>query len=463
MSATDEAERQTKGGSAQRTPPPRRWRQRLFRGLLVVHLFASALVVAVLGFAIVETRSALSVGEHFGPFFVVDGEHYRAAAVTMPPSSFLRDKPDGVFRVFVLGGSAAMGSPYVVQTRGAGDELFGLLRIPNQGGIASWAEDWLGSLGSEPRVEVVNAAMGGRDLASSRELHAEILNIGQPDLVVLLSGNNERDSQALVGGFELAPGRDLDEEVARLQGRFAASLDLMIERSQQADVPLWILTVPSNLRDWEPVDRPLPEHQRASTWVEAGDPERCIRDLMAAEPGTNARSAYLLGVCLEARGTRAAAAEWFRVARDRDRAFLRVRSPWNDVVRARAGRPMARVLDAEAWVEDLAHPGVPGGEQFGDACHMRLATNRAVGRLLAEAIATELLGVDPQALSRLAVPDPAPELLRRLAWLQRVKRARLELAVWLQGAWRGGDQRQRLELELQQVELLEEAWSEGQP
>ena len=437
--------------------PRRRW---LFRALLAIHITACAVLVTVLGLFVVETHVALAPSFTAGGFFELDGDRYRAAAVTMPPSSFLRDKPAGTLRVFVLGGSAVMGSPYVVQTRGAGDELFGLLQIPNEGGLPSWTEAWLEQLDPRVEVEVVNAAMGGQGLASCRAALEEILQIGAPDLVVVMSGNNEREASSLVAGsFVLDSTLELDSEVRRLGERYADQLDAMIAAAQVAGCPLWLLTVPSNLRDWEPAGEPPFDQVLVEGLVSSGQHWRCVQVLRAAQPERDAQAAYWLARCLEGQGQLDEALSWYLVARDRDPAFLRVRSEWNQRVRERSDQAGVRVLDLEAALNARAEGLIPGREAFLDYCHMTLASNRWAGRWLASEIAEHVLGLGPTALEGCSVPVPSPEILRRLGWLLRIKAWRIRLASTLHGVEDQGARLSALSLEQDQVQALADEWA----
>ena len=129
-------------------------------------------------------------------FFVVsdDGEHwienpqfawqfYSPSSRLMPhPFRFKREKTEGTVRIFVLGGSAALGTP---------ESAYGFVRI---------LERMLQIRFPDRSFEVVNAAMPG---INSHLVQAIARNCAElePDLLVVYMGNNE-----LVGLH--APGPD---------------------------------------------------------------------------------------------------------------------------------------------------------------------------------------------------------------------------------------------------------------
>jgi hypothetical protein len=437
------------------------WRW-LFRGLLGVHVALCLALAAGLLLSVYETRSALEPPADAGGFLVLHEGRVHVAEPSLVPASFPAVKAAGELRIYVLGGSMAMGSPFVVQGRGAGEELFGLLGIPNEGGISTWIEAYLQAAAPDRPIRVVNAAAGGRDSAVVLTILEEILAVGEPDLLLVLSGNNETEPSKLDrDGFRLLPGHDVDELSSALGERFGARLGAMVAASAQAQVPLWVLTVPSNLEDWEPLDDDRVERGEVEAWLRDGEQEACVERLQALGPGDNARVAWELGRCLQAAGRGEEALGWYRMARDRDRMFLRARSSWNDRVRALDGRPGVRVVDLEAWLEARSLDGIPGHGEFVDACHMSIATNRRVGRMLAGELASAMLGTAPGALGDLEVPGPTARVLRRLLWLQRIKAARIRFAAWLQGEevpqWQVD---QQLQLALGPLSQVEQAWRE---
>ena len=90
-----------------------------------------------------------------------------------PQREFTREKAEGVYRIFVIGGSSAAGHPYT--TRYA---------------FSSWLERRLGAALPDLRVEIVNAALASY---ASRRLVPVVEEIArhEPDLLIVYMGHNE--------------------------------------------------------------------------------------------------------------------------------------------------------------------------------------------------------------------------------------------------------------------------------
>ncbi|MCP4867296.1 MAG: hypothetical protein GY898_01080 [Proteobacteria bacterium] len=122
----------------------------------------------------------------------------------MVPNRFLRDKGEDGWRLFVTGGSFAMGTPYVDQVS----------RKQDEGGIATWLRRDLGPRAPGP-IEVINAAAGAQNSHRVSAIAEEVLNF-DPDVVFVATCNNEgalppgrvREQLHKLGGYRLL-GRHL--------------------------------------------------------------------------------------------------------------------------------------------------------------------------------------------------------------------------------------------------------------
>ena len=113
-----------------------------------------------------EQRGVLTTNLYFG-------WHYQQETLTTPqPCLLAPTKPPDAIRVFVLGESAAMGTP---------DPSFGFVRI---------LEVMLRQYFPDRRVEVVNAAMRGINSHVAADISRECAALS-PDLIVIYVGNNE--------------------------------------------------------------------------------------------------------------------------------------------------------------------------------------------------------------------------------------------------------------------------------
>jgi len=194
------------------------------------------------------------------PIYEADGPWYRTSTYgegSVISSRFARDKGPTRWRIFVLGGSFAMGTPYV-----NGE----LPQSGSEGGIASWLQGNL-SARFPDQIEVVNAAAGGQDSRRVIEIAREVLAL-QPDLLLIATGNNEgnlgegrvRSQLRKLGGYRLLrkvllrsteqraswyTPQDVDNE--QLRRGFAQRIDSFLTEAASHSVPVLLSTMPINL------------------------------------------------------------------------------------------------------------------------------------------------------------------------------------------------------------------------
>jgi|GEM_PF-806466 len=168
--------------------------------------------------------------------------------------SFPVDKRGG-YRVGVVGGSFAMGSPYVLQG------------YPNTaGGIPFFLERGLTQGRGGRSVEVINASAGGQNSSRARSVAEQLLQLDL-DLLVVLTCNNEgqlrpRQMQAWLneqGGYRLLK-RWLSPEPSsawftpqhpdlnRLRHDYRQNLRAMVQDATERGVSVALGTLPVNLR-----------------------------------------------------------------------------------------------------------------------------------------------------------------------------------------------------------------------
>lgn len=179
------------------------------------------------------------------------------AADALIPSKFRVDKKDA-FRLFVVGGSFAMGSPYVQQS------------IPGEerGGMSAWIRARLSSHLSPRPVEVINAAAGGQNSHRVRSIVEELME-WEPDALFVATCNNEGSlapsyiSQSLhqSHGYRaltkfLVPEKSLearsyyspqDADSQAIKDAFHRNLRSMAEMTREREIPLFLATLPVNL------------------------------------------------------------------------------------------------------------------------------------------------------------------------------------------------------------------------
>lgn len=193
------------------------------------------------------------------PLFEEQGQWYRTStygAGSLVPARFARTKGER-WRMFVLGGSFAMGSPYV-----NGEQP----RHGDEGGIPSWLQGTL-SARFPDHVEVVNAAAGGQDSRRVVEIAREVLDL-DPDLLLIAMGNNEgnlgaglvRTQLRSLGGYRLLrrvllrheqTGRSWftpqDADSSQLRLGFQERIHALLEEATRREVPVLLATMPINL------------------------------------------------------------------------------------------------------------------------------------------------------------------------------------------------------------------------
>ena len=346
---------------------------------------------------------------------------------------FPLEKPSGGLRIFCLGGSAAAGWPH-----------------PPQETFSSYLETMLQERLPGRPVEVINAAAHGFPAYRVRRVFDEVIDL-DPDVIILFTGNNEfleRRSYGSTGVLE-SLGRRLrlaqlatdlvrrrhtrlsgdelnevaatlwskvkqqalelrsdPEQLAAVTAHYSASLEHMVQVADQRGVEVFVLTVPSNLRDWLPtVSAHTLSGDAADRWQETylrgrrdlleGRIEEAVRGISAAiglEPD-HAESHFWLGRAYEASGRAARSRHHYRRSKDLDYNPFRALSRFNEAVRAVAATaPRATVVDLEHLFDEAAVHPAPGFELFLDYVHPTTAGNRLIAEAVFEALAAEQVG-----------------------------------------------------------------------
>ena len=201
-----------------------------------------------------------------------DGEWYRTskyARSDMVDSRFPAEK-GGAWRMFVVGGSFAMGTPYTNTWRPE-YEAEGVVPAPaDAGGIASWVRAQLAATHPDSTVEVVNAGAGGQNSRRVREIALEVLKL-DPDVLLIATGNNEgnldpgllRSQLQEQGGYRLLrkllrppPAKDAsrrsrftvqDPATELVRSQYRAHIRDILTAAAKVEVPVLLATLPTNL------------------------------------------------------------------------------------------------------------------------------------------------------------------------------------------------------------------------
>ena len=364
--------------------------------------------------------------EIYAPFFEpIPGRPgwLRSARRGANPSEFEAEKPAGVFRVFIIGGSTAGGYT------GAGALQLGLERaLPGR------------------RVEVINCGMSGYD--SDRErLVLEQAARYQPDAVVTISGHNDfgihrpplpawqrflarspvfERLRALLG-VEAPQGEQMTPAL-RVQNleRLLRNLDAHVDTIERAGARAVVCAPPVDYEELAPQDGVPPWGDAAFSegWAAFAKGQNARAEAAwlgrlraSPEPDDELAGAlwHAIGRARERLGRRGEALDAYRRALD-STAGMDVCGPaCLDAERALARRRGAVLADADAEFIEASRPRLPGAELFVDEIHWNPARHALVTRAIVDALradpALSKLGWSRSALD--AAPTPEDERAHR--------------------------------------------------
>lgn len=372
-----------------------------------------------------------------------------------PRQTFLADKPEGGIRVFSLGGSAALGWPH-------GDA----------GSYARLLERKLARLYPQRSVEVINAA--GNTYASYRVrgVFDEIVEY-EPDAILLWTGNNEFFEDLAYGMVrppwpwrhsalarllheisgraeagkavvEVASYVEADLTASRIGTAFGRrsrlrsdpaqyekvvahyrdNLTTMAREARRRGIPLVLVDVPVNLKDWRPnasfhregitpeeEQRFLEAYRDGWLALEAGRAAQAARafERALAIDDRHAETHYLHGRALLRTGRREEARAAFEKSLATDACPFRDVPRFAEVRREVAERFDLPLVDAPGVLAKLAGDGIPGLDVLVDYVHPTVASNERIAQeVLATLAREEILPPDralPVAHANLRIPE----------------------------------------------------------
>ncbi|MBI2946405.1 MAG: tetratricopeptide repeat protein [Verrucomicrobia bacterium] len=396
-------------------------------------------------FVKLEDGATLTTNQKFA------GQFYPRETATQPHPLFVSvQKPPGAFRIFILGESAAAGTP---------DPAFGFARI---------LEMMLRRRFPDRQFEVINAAMRGINSHIILPIARECARL-QPDLFLVYMGNNEaiglhapdptgfnvtpylrllrlgqwmkstRTAQWLESTIRLAQKseasnpRQQDAEYFRrhrlaadhprrqaVYDNFRANLEDIGRAIREAGAKAIVSTVAVNLKDFPPLGS---LHRASLTEPEKNRWEASYAEGVAAEKSGQHEKAmqhftealrlddhfaelhFRLGRCYAATGQFNQAREHYRQARDRDAMQFRSDSRINDIARHMASGREAEglfLVDAEQAFEEspLSDHKIPGEKLFNDHVHFTFEGDYLLAQTVRDAVEKAL------ALSSPAKPAP---------------------------------------------------------
>lgn len=398
------------------------------------------------------------------PLFVPGEGEYADKFVTnayfqgaMSFQSFAKVKPPGVKRVFILGGSAALGWPG-----------------PNPSSFSGYIQRAL-EKAAPGTYEIVNVAAMSYGSHRVLDLLHDVVRM-QPDAIVIWSGNNEYIERnafspyarsVVMGGlqrglrhsstyralrialqttvpslFVQPQGADMTDprktpQVRRgMLGRSAetdrqvlanyrTNLQGMARLIKESGAIGIFCTVPVNLSGWAPTNAP-PEfddaeqftrwealqQQSFSLWGQKRYEEAALllRQLVEITP-RYALGHYLLGSCYQGMGKTEEARNAFNLARDLDPRPMRALTAFEKIIREVTVSEGGRLVDLEKGFLDKSGPALSGEEFFLDYVHPTEAGNKLAATLV---LAEVLRGTD----SALTV-EPLEQSIREDDWFSR--------------------------------------------
>ncbi len=388
---------------------------------------------------------------------------YRPTRTTSPhPSLIQAAKPRDTIRLFVLGESAAMGTPDPAYSFGRILELMLQQRFPDH------------------RVEVVNAAMRGIDSHVVAGIARQCAR-QQPDLFVVYMGNNEVIGQygpttflshhpGLIGALHrvketrVAQGlriamqgiaADQSDEAAETMESFRQStvalddptremtyrnyrrnLRRICDSAVASGAGVVLATVAVNLKDCPPLaslHRSDLTSEQLLAWetiyqraVACEDAERYADAIAAYQQAATLDEHYAdlhfrLARCHLALGDRQSAKTHFSLARDWDALQFRTDSRLNDIVRATASEyadRKVRLVDADRDLAagPLCPDGVAGASLFNDHVHCTFEGDYQLARLLLPAVTESLRQDRDLAAAETADVPSLDDCAKRLAF-----------------------------------------------
>lgn len=379
------------------------------------------------------------------------------------------EKPEGTYRIFVMGSSAAMGEP---------EPAFGFARM-----LQAMLEETYAGV----RFDVVNTAMTAINSHVVVSIARDCARF-DPDLFVVYMGNNEvvgpygagstlksfspnlqairasiwlrslRLGQVIEGSLGMLSGageppaewRGMemfmnnrvaadDPRMETVYSHFRANLESIVNTANAAGARMVLSTVASNLRDNPPfasLHRNDLSEADLRSWQERYDAAVALEDAAdfpaAAERYQEASRLddryadlhYRLARCLYRLGRFDDARSHFVLARDLDVLRFRADTSISEVIRETGRRLASRgvvLVDAERAFDHsgLTQHGIPGEELFYEHVHMTPEGNHE----LAQAVFREITSILPGWITQRAGGSPSPPSLERCS-------ERIALTTW---------------------------------
>lgn len=322
---------------------------------------------------------------------------------------FKKDKEKDQVRIICLGGSASASWPHPPT------EIYN-----------SYLEKSLQKIYPTKKIEIINCSAHGFASYRIRQVFETIIPL-QPDAVIIWCGNNEflerrnyktselkdflikvrsysrsiellselftnnkyTDTPDVAETFwkkvneEALELRSDPEQLAMVKEHYRKSMENIVVRAKKSNIRLMLMTVPANLRDWEPNVSYLGLSPTDSlNWVnEFKEGKRQFFDSNYSEAKASfgrankiapfhAETCFWLARAYENMMDTTSALQYYIEAKDLDYNPFRVISNFNNTLRSIAfDNPEVMLLDMEQLIKAYAHNGIPGFDLFLDYVH----------------------------------------------------------------------------------------------
>ena len=342
-------------------------------------------------------------------------------------TTFKERKTPGTFRIFCLGGSACAGWPHTATER-----------------FSTYLDTCLRKIYAGKNIEIINCGAHGFASYRVREVFHQLIPY-QPDAIIVWSGNNEfledqrfktSKIQTVVNSLaqrlkivqwikSALPGTKLNGNEPEVAGSFwkkvqqqslelcsnpdlfrkvnqvyEQSIEGITREAKENGIKVLLLTVPVNLRDWQPnVSCNLLSGNDSLQWsktynlgcnyLENNDfknAQHCFEKAINKEPH-HAMSYFRLASCFEQMNDSLLAFQNYTLAKDLDYNPFRAISGFNEIIRKiAADNPEINLFDAESTFSRYAKKGIPGFDLFLDYVHPTKNGNLILAGELAEYI-----------------------------------------------------------------------------
>lgn len=335
-------------------------------------------------------------------------------------------KAPNELRIFVFGGSSAVGYPY-----------------DGRLAFSSFLEAGANAVSGGKRVRVINVAQNAIPAGTCLRLMREMAE-HSPDIFVVYSGNNEyandhvyRDirragrtvaalrgaasclalyrgmervvlpvkvrvqSAFVVGDSAVRTPAYTDEERRLIADNYAYVLNAMADLCSERRIGLVLCSVAANEADWPPYRstfRPETKPEEREAWLrvmgqavnalKAGNSEATLRIVAGLEAVDSARADlhYVAGRALLAQGATVSATGFFDQAMELDNVCYRARPSQNLVIDDVSQGGRAVVADVVAALRKAGGNAPFGEDRFWDHCHPRPDTHEVIALCVAESM-----------------------------------------------------------------------------